>query len=780
MLHTWSCFIKDTGTDVWKAQFSRVISAFWLGRAIGGSAVEGMVPVNFVTRGLMNTDSLPPIPENHGLASGSAALQEEYPNLAIRTIDLVDSDLNPSTLERLKPLFFSSAHHPRLALRDNRWWLPAFEAQPPVFLDREPGRVRMKSGGVYLVVGKLKDAVGSLVVSLCETCEGATVVILNQQRVAGDESSGEFDATDRHQRDWIARMEEGGAHVQRLEVDPEDGDSLEKSFDAVKRQHRRIDGIIQVDGKKREGPVSRMSLSGIELTFRGAAMPARIIHEYLLRRRIFPDFVIYASSTAADLVPANQGDHVAVSGYRNGLAELGQVKGLPAISVSWLEEGSGTSPLPMPASTRGSTLVISSQPYESRVGESIDRRQPGSSLLESLDRDMGESTEERMLNLWRKELDDPGLGANDDYFECGGDSMLAVRLLGEIRKEFGVSVPVSGLASHPTVTSLIGFMGLSDSGKDRGDSVASEAKTDHIIPLVHLPAKGKAPLYCFHAEEGGVMCYRSLASRLPDHRAVYGVESRRLHHDDRDGIADIETLAREHWEAIRTHQPEGPYAFAGYSFGALLAYSVAQMAESEGADVEGLILYDMVNTAAVSPLPLIDRLKWIWEVRSELPPLQRLGSTVARLGELGWWMCHHASVFMKLKTGRFSEPFSRRVRVRFEHEKLVGTFQPRGFRGRALLILTEDPGDKYRTGERCGWEDAIQGTLTCRLVSGNHLEIFSHPHLDRLVWHTDEFLNPDSARKIPKSMVSDKVVSVGSDEIPDWGDQLAKFPKTGE
>lgn len=75
---------------------------------------------------------------------------------------------------------------------------------------------------------------------------------------------------------------------------------------------------------------------------------------------------------------------------------------------------------------------------------------------------------------------------------------------------------------------------------------------------------------------------------------------------------------------------------------------------------------------------------------------------------------------------------------------------------------------------------AIEGALTCRLVSGNHLEIFSQPHLDRLVWHTDEFLNPDTARRMPKSMVSDKVVTVGSDELPNWSDQLAKFPKTGE
>ena len=161
--------------------------------------------------------------------------------------------------------------------------------------------------------------------------------------------------------------------------------------------------------------------------------------------------------------------------------------------------------------------------------------------------------------------------------------------------------------------------------------------------------------------------------------------------------------------------------------GALIAYSVAQMAESEGADVDGLILYDMVNPAAVSPLPLVDRVKWIWEVRSELPPLRRLGSTLGRLGELGWWLCRHASVFIKLKTGRFSEPFSRQVRARFEHEKLVGTFQPHGFSGRVLLILTEDPGDKYRVGDRCGWEEAIEGALTCRLVSGNPSRSFPSP-----------------------------------------------------
>ncbi|WP_233360467.1 acyl carrier protein [Streptomyces sp. CRPSP2-6A1] len=58
------------------------------------------------------------------------------------------------------------------------------------------------------------------------------------------------------------------------------------------------------------------------------------------------------------------------------------------------------------------------------------------------------------LSLWKGFFEASSLSALDNFFELGGDSLRAVRLMAAVRKELGVSLPVSALFSAPTVQSL--------------------------------------------------------------------------------------------------------------------------------------------------------------------------------------------------------------------------------------------------------------------------------------------------------------------------------------
>ncbi|MEU7498418.1 non-ribosomal peptide synthetase [Streptomyces griseofuscus] len=62
--------------------------------------------------------------------------------------------------------------------------------------------------------------------------------------------------------------------------------------------------------------------------------------------------------------------------------------------------------------------------------------------------------EQALLSLWKGFFEASSLSVLANFFELGGDSLRAVRLMAAVRKEMGVSLPVSALFSAPTVRSL--------------------------------------------------------------------------------------------------------------------------------------------------------------------------------------------------------------------------------------------------------------------------------------------------------------------------------------
>ncbi|MGH4030053.1 phosphopantetheine-binding protein [Actinomycetota bacterium Odt1-20B] len=64
------------------------------------------------------------------------------------------------------------------------------------------------------------------------------------------------------------------------------------------------------------------------------------------------------------------------------------------------------------------------------------------------------ATEDRLAALWGTGLEIAPIGVDDDFFELGGDSLLAAELQLAIDQEFGVEVPAAALFLTPTVAAL--------------------------------------------------------------------------------------------------------------------------------------------------------------------------------------------------------------------------------------------------------------------------------------------------------------------------------------
>ena len=74
--------------------------------------------------------------------------------------------------------------------------------------------------------------------------------------------------------------------------------------------------------------------------------------------------------------------------------------------------------------------------------------------------------EEKILAIWQRILEKPGLGIHSDYFLSGGDSLNAVFMLTETEKEFGKVIQIQDLYANSTVrrfACLLRGAGIGDS-----------------------------------------------------------------------------------------------------------------------------------------------------------------------------------------------------------------------------------------------------------------------------------------------------------------------------
>lgn len=191
-------------------------------------------------------------------------------------------------------------------------------------------------------------------------------------------------------------------------------------------------------------------------------------------------------------------------------------------------------------------------------------------------------TATKLLRIWQEQLGVEGITSDQNFFDLGGDSSIAVRMFTEIENVFGVKLPLATLYDAPTVTDLTRV-------------ISGEVASTGWSPLVAIQTHGsRPPLFCMHGAGGTVLMYRELSQRLGEDQPFYGLQAHGL-----DGscapLTTIEEMAAVYAKEIRRLQSQGPYFISGYCMGGTVAYEVAQQLQQQGETVAMLALFDTMN-----------------------------------------------------------------------------------------------------------------------------------------------------------------------------------------
>lgn len=348
------------------------------------------------------------------------------------------------------------------------------------------------------------------------------------------------------------------------------------------------------------------------------------------------------------------------------------------------------------------------------------------------------NSEELVLSeIWGSVLQLDCVGVFDNFFESGGHSILAVKLLWEVQRRFGKKLPLASLFHAPTVAELAEMI--------RSDDTRPPSY-DLLVPL--QAGGGNPPLFCVHPAGGQVMGYKSLASLLGRDRPVYALQSRALR-DANTEFDNLEAMAQKYAEAVMAQQRTGPYYLLGWSMGGVIAVSIAKDLEHQGQNVA---LVGLVDSYAISGIPSEKR-----------DPLQELG--LAFGGVLG-------EAFMQLNVaeqqairdnlvplspeerldkairwGRerrllpedlIPELFTQQVRLAERHAQLLANHKPPTIRAPLRVWWARDAAEGRRLTD---WSQHTTGRVTVDVVTGNHFTLLRPPNIETVARQLQNYLD---------------------------------------
>jgi thioesterase domain-containing protein len=200
-----------------------------------------------------------------------------------------------------------------------------------------------------------------------------------------------------------------------------------------------------------------------------------------------------------------------------------------------------------------------------------------------------DARERMIVDAFEQVLERRSIGIDEDFFDAGGDSFSALRLIELLESDLAVDIPLVTLYEHPTAAKLAVALARLDAQRfealtlRRGSSLV-EIKRGRAEPALFLVPGG-------HGGMPEMTLYARALSRLRRDLQVYGILARGIDGNE-PPHSSVAAMAEAYIAHIRRIQPRGPYALAGECVGGLIAFEMAQQLFAQHEPVALLVLLD--------------------------------------------------------------------------------------------------------------------------------------------------------------------------------------------
>ncbi|MDP3704385.1 MAG: amino acid adenylation domain-containing protein [Legionellaceae bacterium] len=299
--------------------------------------------------------------------------------------------------------------------------------------------------------------------------------------------------------------------------------------------------------------------------------------------------------------------------------------------------------------------------------------------------------ETKVTTVWEHIFNRHPINIDDNFFEMGGDSLMALQIISELRSLYNFDIPLSYIIEHPNISSLskaIEKFSYGNTGALVGNRTLIQLSSG-----VH-----QSPLFLVHPIGGSIFWFKQLATYFENDCTVYGIQDANL-----DGaniqFKTLEEMAAYYIQEMKTVYSGNRFLIGGASFGATVAFEIAHQLLKDGYQVDFLGLFDGWASYSQEIMDTDSHMFLQHKEQSQYTIDDRL---------------------LKL------ERYRKELLAQYHVPSLKSDVTL--FKAKQLWPLFENMNEKLN-----GWRPYVEGHIDLHCVPGDHETMFFEPHIQSLV-----------------------------------------------
>ncbi|WP_310551833.1 SDR family NAD(P)-dependent oxidoreductase [Paenibacillus glufosinatiresistens] len=493
----------ETAQDLEKKQQAGPFSLFYIARSLIHNKWPGELDLFLISNHVNNVTGEEAVlnPAGKSLFAAGKVLQQEHSHLNCRCLD-IELDTSPELIlaelaprQREREAAYRSGCRYAEELREAP--LPEGEGEPLRYHSEGVYVITGGTGGLGLEIGKHMARQANVQLALIhrsflpEPSEWETLLQANRDRRLCPKIAS------------LLEIRQYGASVTCIQADVNDEEAVQAAIKEIRHTLGPIRGVIHAAGVAGDGFLFRKEEHAFRSVHDTKVQGAWNLYQATVDDDL--DFFVMFSSISSLVATPGQADYTAANAYLDTLAANLRKRGRKALSINWgpwkevgmaadhevdtdqgAFRGIGTS-LGVSAFDKAldsgldrlAAAELNDNPLESlsqdlRISERLSKRltrmrkpasgtNPGSSgsgpaqtaiILHGRDaRDINE-TERGIAEAWSRVLGVYEMDLYDSFYNLGGDSIMATKLLKELNARFSGAIDISDIFTYPTIAEL--------------------------------------------------------------------------------------------------------------------------------------------------------------------------------------------------------------------------------------------------------------------------------------------------------------------------------------
>ncbi len=325
---------------------------------------------------------------------------------------------------------------------------------------------------------------------------------------------------------------------------------------------------------------------------------------------------------------------------------------------------------------------------------------------------------ERILaEIWREVLGVKQIGVFDHFFQLGGHSLSAMRLITRIKSKLQIDLPLRIIFIEPTIAGMSRHL-LYDEVNQRYEYISQVRRWNRLVPA--QPLGSRIPFFLVAGFLDADDILRILSNLIPHlglDQPVFGFQPRWFDgHSER--YSSVNEAACEFLTELRALQPTGPYLLGGDCTGGIVAVAMAEELLRQGEEVRLLVLFDTARPTNLRFYNLclhlaMARVRHMAKVIGQIAR-GSLRSKLHLIRTLG--RRKFSSIQGKIAT--VESAADRILRMSVDYIRTIYRYRVKKYQGRITLIVSEE---LYDSNKGLGWKGVATGGLEIHKTPGDHL-----------------------------------------------------------